>query len=149
MSPTLPEVFKLFSLDRYLLWSMEMRQHYRQVGAKVTSTPSFFENENASRAFMYLSYWLAGLYVVCEGWQELKLSDPEIDALLKSPHLEALKRYRHGVYHYQADYFDERFMKALVLGKNFDDWVDSLTRAFVSYFDEWANETAALAQAQP
>ena len=70
-----------------------------QVGMQVAPTPSFFENENAGRAFMYLSYWLAGLYVVSEGWQELKLSDPEVDALLKSPHLEKLKRFRHGVCH--------------------------------------------------
>jgi hypothetical protein len=79
---------------------------------------------------MYLSYWYAGLYVVCEGWQELKLSDAQIDALLQSPHLEFLKRFRNGVYHYQADYFDKRFMDALVRGEDFDRWAESLTAAF-------------------
>jgi hypothetical protein len=79
---------------------------------------------------MYLSYWYAGLYVVCEGWQELKLSDPEIDSLLASPHLALLKRFRHGVYHFQPDYFDKRLMNPFVLGKDFDDWIESLTGAF-------------------
>jgi hypothetical protein len=146
MSTPAPDVFKVFSLHRYSMWSMEMREHYFEVGKLVAPTPSFFDGPNAGRAFMYLSYWRAGLFVVCEGWQELKLSDPEIDELLESPYLEVLKRYRHGVFHYQADYFDDRFMKALLIGKDFDDWVDSLTYAFARYFDAWVN--AALAQAK-
>lgn len=32
---------------------------------------------------MYMSYWYAGLYVVIEGWQKLKLQDMAIDTLLK------------------------------------------------------------------
>jgi hypothetical protein len=92
-----------------------------------------------------LCYWLAGLYVVSEGWQELKLSDPEVDALLKSPHVEKLKRFRHGVYHFQPDYFDKRFMDALALGDDFSEWAKSLMLAFARYFDAWIKgQTAAL-----
>jgi len=80
---------------------------------------AFLKNEDANVTFVYLSYWYAGLYVVCEGWQELKLSDPEILDLLKSPHLEGLKRFRNGVYHYQADYFDKRLMRAFAGGAGF------------------------------
>jgi hypothetical protein len=88
--------------------------------------------------------------VVCEGWQELKLVDPEIDVLLKSPHLDVLRRFRHGVYHYQADYFDPRFMNAFTLGKDFDDWITSLAHAFNRYLDAWArSQTAALTPPQP
>jgi hypothetical protein len=68
---TVPQVFKIFSLDRYFVWSVEMREHYRQVGKVFLPTPSFFDNEDATRAFMYISYWLASLHVVCEGWQPL------------------------------------------------------------------------------
>jgi hypothetical protein len=133
MSTPVPDVFKIFSLDRYFVWSAEMREHYMQVGAKVSPTPSFFDNENANRAFMYLSYWYAGLYVVCEGWKdELKLSDPEIDALLKSRYVDVLRRFRNGVYHYQEDYFSPKVMAALMLGKDFDEWVNSLMLAFAS-----------------
>ena len=31
---------------------------------------------------MYMSYWYGGLFVVCEGWQELGLSDAKVDPLL-------------------------------------------------------------------
>jgi hypothetical protein len=101
MSAPIPEVFKIFSLHRYFMWAVAMREHYQETGQRLSPTPSFFESEAANEAFMYLSYWYAGLYVVCEGWQELKLSNPEIDALLSSPHLEILKRFRNGVYHFQ------------------------------------------------
>lgn len=148
MSTPVPQIFKVFSLHRYFAWCAEMREHYIQVGMQVSPTPSFFDNPDAGRAFMYMSYWYAGLYVVCEGWKELKLSDPEIDALLASPHREKLKRFRHGVYHYQADYFDQRFMGALVAGKDFADWAESLMLAFARHFDTWIKgQTAALSSA--
>jgi hypothetical protein len=150
MGTPVPEVFKIFSLHRYFLWAITMQDHYEKAGQRFSPTPSFFENEAANEAFMYLSYWYAGLYVVCEGWQKLKLVDPEIDALLNSPHLDVLRRFRHGVYHYQAHYFDPRFMKAFTLGNDFDDWITSLAHALNRYLVAWArSQTAALAPAQP
>lgn len=151
MSTPVPDVFKIFSLDRYFVWCAEMREHYQQVGAQVSPTPSFFENENANRALMYVSYWYAGLYVVCEGWKdELKLSDSEIDTLLESPHLDVLRRFRNGVYHYQADYFSKKLLDAFMLGRDFDEWVNSLMLAFAKYFDDWRkSQTGAMAQFQP
>lgn len=150
MSTPVPDSFKVVSLHRYFIWSIEMRQHYNQIGMKVSPTPSFWERENAGRAFMYLSYWYAALYVVCEGWRDLMLSDTEIDGLLNSPHLEILKRFRNGVYHYQPDYFDKRFINALIRGKPFDDWIEFVTGAFVRYFDAWVkSQTGSLVQNQP
>lgn len=148
-SVNVPPVFKVVSLYRYFAWCAEMRQHYREVGKQVSPTPSFFENENAGRAFMYLSYWYAGLYVVCEGWEKLKLSDPEIDPLLKSPHLEFLNLFRHGVYHYQPDYFDGKLMGALLRGKDFDEWAESLMLVFARYFDAFLKSQTAALSAQP
>jgi hypothetical protein len=149
MSTPVPQILKIFSLHRYFAWCVEMGEHYQEVGRQVSPTPSFFENEDARRAFMYLSYWYSGLYVVCEGWQELKLSDPATDALLMSQHLEKLKRFRNGVYH-QPDYFDQRFMGALAAGEDFAEWAESLMLAFVRYFDDWIkSQTAALSAVQP
>ena len=148
MSAPVPEIFKTFSLNRYFIWSIEMRDHYRQVGKIVSPTPSFWDNEEAGRALMYLSYWCAGLYVVCEGWLELKLSNAEIDALLKSPHLDVLKRFRNAVYHFQPDYFDKRFMNALLLGDHFDNRIAALTHALAAYFEAWLKDTTATVSAQ-
>jgi len=150
MSTPVPAVFKTLSLQRYFMWCLAMREHYHKTGHRFSPTPGFFEKPAANEAFMYVSYYYAGLYVVCEGWQELKLSDPEIDALLTSPHLNVLKRFRHGVYHFQADYFDRRFMNAFVLGEDFDKWVDALTVVFGRFLNAWAeSQTAAFPSAQP
>jgi len=150
MSTPVPSVFKTFSLHRYFMWCLAMREHYEEIAERFSPTPSFFENPAADEAFIYVSYYYAGLYVVCEGWQALKLSDPEIDGLLASPHLDVLRKFRNGVYHFQADYFDKRVMKAFMLGEDFDSWIISLIAAFLRFFNEWTEkQTAAFSAAQP
>ena len=59
--------------------------------------------------------------------------------------------FRNGVYHYQADYFDNRLLEAFMLGKDFDEWVELLTHAFAKYFDAWLKTTTAAVspQSQP
>jgi hypothetical protein len=55
MSAPVPEVFKVCSLHRYFLWAITMQDHYEKAGQRFSPTPSFFENEAANEAFMYLS----------------------------------------------------------------------------------------------
>jgi hypothetical protein len=45
-----------------------------------------------SKAGLKMCLWYGMLYVVVEGWQEAKLSDPEVDILLASPNTELLRR---------------------------------------------------------
>ena len=86
---------------------------------------------------MFMSYWSATLYVVAEGWQKLGLTDPVIDALLADPHLALLKQYRHGVFHFQADYFDKRYRDFTDLGQPAITWAHRLHGAFTAYFQRW------------
>ena len=52
-----------------------------------------------------MAAWYGMLNTVVEGWEELGFSDPEIDELLIDEQMKKLlKRYRHGAFHYQADY---------------------------------------------
>ena len=44
----------------------------------------------ASQSGLKMALLYGMLYVVIEGWQELGLSDPEIDQLLKSPNVGLL-----------------------------------------------------------
>jgi hypothetical protein len=83
---------------------------------------------------LYMSYWYGGLYVVIEGWKDHSLSDSIIDELLKSPNVDLLKRYRNGVFHFQRDYFDERFTKFMDEGLDAVTWVRSLNEEFGRYF---------------
>jgi hypothetical protein len=124
------------TLHKYFIWASQMRSHfYYDAIPKITENlpkdrfaPEFITAET------YMSFWYAELYVVVEGWRELRLSDPTVDELLKSPNVDLLKRYRHGVFHFQKNYFDDRFMAFINKGKDSVSWVSDLHDAISSYF---------------
>jgi hypothetical protein len=60
-------------------------------------------------------------------------ADAIIDALLQSPNVDLLKRYRNCTFHFQKDYNDERFL-AFMRGDNAVMWVRSLNAQFARYF---------------
>lgn len=123
------------SLHRYFLWANRMRVHFYDLVPKVANDPERdrFSSE-AIEADLYMSFWYGELYVVIEGWKKLGLSEPEVDALLASPNVELLRRYRNGVFHFQKEYFDERFLGFMRDGQNAAAWVSALNRAFGAYF---------------
>jgi hypothetical protein len=124
---------KLMTLHRYFIWADRMRLHFDNVLlSKNKLDPKLFSIDS----FLYMSYWYAGLYVVIEGWQELKLQNQTIDSLLKSPNVTLLKRYRNGVFHFQKEYMDKRFTKFMNEGENCVMWVRELRKAFSDYFLE-------------
>jgi hypothetical protein len=103
-----PDRAAIFALHRYFIWSEQMREHYFAVVTRTGRIPEV-RSPDGIRAFLYMSYWYGGLYVVVEGWRELSLSDDAIDTLLQSSNVDLLRRYRHGAFHYQCQYFDARF----------------------------------------
>jgi hypothetical protein len=115
---------EIFALHRYFIWANEMRVMFDGL---LQSRP--VEGDGRIRAFLYMSYWYAALYVVIEGWRSLGLSDAEIDALLESPNVALLKRYRNGVFHFQRTYYDERFLGLIRDGEDAVAWVRSLNSA--------------------
>lgn len=73
--------------------------------------------------------WCGLLYVVVEGYRELKLKDSAVDSLLAdSQRIEVLRRCRNGMFHFQKDYFDPRFIGPL-LDLFFTEWAVRLTKA--------------------
>lgn len=82
----------------------------------------------------YMSYWYGGMYVVIEGWEELKLHDEKIDKLLQSQNKDLLRRYRNGTFHFQKDYFDARFTDLMKEGEQVISWIRELREAFSQYF---------------
>jgi hypothetical protein len=112
-----------------------MRGQFEKTIPKMTETTTW--NDPASiDMFMFMSFWYASLYTVIEGWRDLKLCDPEIDGLLKSPNVAMLKRYRHGVFHFQRTYFDQKYMPFLTRPDS-APWVRGLHSAFFRYLGEW------------
>ena len=48
---------------------------------------------------VFMFYWYSGLYVVVEGFRELKLKDHKIETLLQSSNTEALRLMRNATFH--------------------------------------------------
>jgi hypothetical protein len=123
---SVPMAARVFALHRYFIWAAMMRAHFLE------RAPSY---PDIRRAHLepYMAYWYGGMYVVIEGWKALELQDPRIDELLRSQHVALLKRYRHGAFHYQAEYFDERFV-ALWSADSVEEWIAKLHEAFDAWF---------------
>jgi hypothetical protein len=81
----------------------------------------------------YMSLWYAALYVVVEGWRELRLKDATIDRLLASGNTDLLRRYRHGVCHFQQGWLDAR-LEQFFASKDSAAWVRELHSALGAYF---------------
>jgi hypothetical protein len=55
------------------------------------------------------SYWASSLYVVIEGWETAKFTDPIVDALLGvSNYKDVLRRLRNGTFHYQPSVLSQK-----------------------------------------
>jgi len=80
------------------------------------------------------------MWVVIEGWRQLGLKDPKIDKLLESPNIGLLKQFRHGVFHFRKDYFDNESHKFIEKGVEAYELINNLRDEFDRYFLEWFNE---------
>jgi len=109
----------LFALHRYFISADCMRVHFEGV---VRGRKEYREVD----ARLYMSQWYGNLYVVVEGWQDLGLTDPDIDKLLESSNVDLLRRFRNGVFHFQRDYYDKRFVEFLTDGEDVVGWVRDL-----------------------
>jgi hypothetical protein len=92
------ELPPVVSLHKYFIWANKMRTEFDKILPQCQQDMDWHDKE-AIEMNLSMSYWYGTLYVVIEGWKELKLSDPKIDALLDSPNVELLRRYRNGVFH--------------------------------------------------
>ena len=126
-----PRLDNKFALGRYCLWADKLQHDFQEHITNRTEPDDFHFEEHAH---IYMSYWYGALYVVIEGWHELKLTDPIIDGLLSSPYVDLLRRYRNAVFHFQRKFNDERFWDLMLAGRESIEWVSQLHREFRRYF---------------
>jgi hypothetical protein len=120
-----------FALHKYYLWASRMKDHAQTCGAQPEA--GFEQKVWRQRMISYAALWLSLLFVVCEGWTELELKDPSVDALLGSPHRDLLRRFRNGAFHFQSNYFDDRFTDFFVSDEP-TQWAKELHAAFGAWF---------------
>jgi hypothetical protein len=113
-------------IGNYWLAAWLMHRQTRRYRSKMRS--------DWSRFHTYYSYWLSGLYVVCEGWRDLKLKDATIDDLIDK-HVDALRIFRNGTFHYQ------RHPGKLLQFHNGPEirlnWAEDLHAAFSRFFRQY------------
>jgi len=102
-----------------------MYQHFMALRPQLNSDPDAV----AERFLSYMMYWLAGLFVVAEGWRELCISDAQIDKLLEE-HWDSLRLFRNAIFHFQPD--DRKHLQFFDVEKF--NWADKLHRAWRAYF---------------
>jgi hypothetical protein len=122
------------TLTRYFLWADKMLHDF---DALIKNNNNINEDIFLEHGHIYMSYWYGALYVVIEGWHDLKLHDEEIDELISSPNINLLKRYRNGVFHFQKKFIDARFMDLMLAGTESVFWVRGLHKAFRRFFINW------------
>jgi hypothetical protein len=130
----------MLSLHRYFLAANQQRTHFEELltkHAEAHGEAPAYAGEGWNESWLAMSYWYGGLYVLIEGWQELGLKDPQLDALLASPNVGLLKRYRNGTFHYQRRYWDDRFVGLIRDGQDVVTWVRELNSQFGRFFLEW------------
>lgn len=127
----------IVTLHRYFIWADRMRLHFDDVLRLTSANPvlkGFVKKKEGIDTFLYMSLWYATFYVLIEGWQKLKLSDPKIDEYLQSKNVDLLRRYRNGVFHFQHKYFDSRFLELMENGDDIVNWVRGLRDEFSRWF---------------
>ena len=91
--------------------------------------------------FVYLNYWLATLYIVAEGFFELKLKDDIIERIIHE-HLDDLRRFRNAMFHLQRtnqkhNVFIDRDLKKIL-------WAEELFFEFQDFFTRYSSKMAEL-----
>lgn len=85
--------------------------------------------------FLRLFVWYALVFVVVEGYRDLRLHDVEVDRLLADDEkVDALRRFRNAVFHYQENPLGPKLMAFLSINES-ELWVGQLHSAFKSFFE--------------
>lgn len=126
------------ALHRYFIWCNNFENAYKQVVLNELAKGRGIQRDQIDQfvisAVFNMSYWYGALYVVIEGYRKLQLRDPEVNSLLKKKRkVQLLKEYRHGVFHFQAEYWDQRFMN-FVSEQGTAEWAIRLHGAFSAFF---------------
>ncbi|MCX6766138.1 MAG: hypothetical protein NT136_04235 [Candidatus Moranbacteria bacterium] len=120
----------ILTLHRYYIWATTMKFHFEEELKK----HNISKNKDITiEQMMYMSIWYGLLYVVAEGWKNLKLHDKVIDSLLQSKNINLLKRYRNGVFHFNKKYYNDKYLD-FCKEKSSADWIRKLNLELGKYF---------------
>lgn len=153
---TPPDQVAVDSLARYFMWAEALLLFHEETWKSVMRdshltrklqelSPDALDGmaseairRDPHRILAAISYSLASLHVVIEGYETLDLSDSRVDQLLSSPHVGLLRRYRNGVFHFQRTLVNDRFTDLLEVTDEFSEWQSALRVEFRRVLKKWA-----------
>lgn len=119
---TIEDAKAIASFGQYLHWSQMQYEHFRTYG----------EDSPEADVVGALVHWLASLYVVIEGWNELGKNDPLISTLLTKydDYYQRMRRFRNAVFHYQASPLCDKLTDFLEPDSEVHPWATALQFEF-------------------
>ena len=129
------EIEKFISWGRYLYWSNILKCRFKDY----IKSSNDVDDPDGWYSYALMSQWYASVWVVIEGWKEIKIKDDVIDRLLSGwpDYCDLLKKYRNVIYHYQSNVTDSRFVALLKKGDKHVFWIQVLFDEFQRFFWEW------------
>lgn len=118
-------------LAEYWLSARLMHDHVHEMREEFGDVMGVEQAGFSVEFLTYLTFWLSALYVVCEGFLELKFSDPRIEPLI-AEHVDSLRIYRNATFHFQrkpdkhAQFHDGTGQRL--------NWAEDLHAALEDYF---------------
>ncbi len=122
----IPPLFRYF-----MAASLMSEEFYKRLQENETSQADpmlFFITKGGIK----MCLWYGMLFVAIEGWQEIGLSDPVIDSLLRSPNVALLKRFRNGMFHFQKGWLDLK-LTDFCGAPDAVEWVNTLAKELRRY----------------
>lgn len=116
--------------------AVEARIEERPAEAKFLRgmSPAFAEIALKASKFNRIMVWYALLYVVVEGYRELKISYGPLDEVLAEGEYESLmRRFRNATFHYQENPFSAKLIDFLEKSES-EAWIQRLNKQLEALF---------------
>ena len=130
----------LLALHRHFLAADAVKQFLFvaiPIGSETRRLPEdMVEVAQVWSTMLRLQVFYALMYVVVEGYLELKGQDSSVDPLLAQSHfVEAFRRFRNATFHFQEDPFSPKLLEFLD-AEGSEKWTYDLFAALKSFFEK-------------
>ena len=132
----------IITLYRYFAYAAHMRRLFcdevneddvKMMASDMSGLMLFFYSSPG----IYLLYSYSGIYLVIEGWKDLKLRDPKIDELIASPFVDRLRLFRNATFHYQKELMSRKHLQFFgTEEEETEKWLNNLYAEFERFFGE-------------
>ena len=133
---------KLKSLHAYFVRASSMHEIVMRMpdivaSANVDGTPEELRPALALvEAHNILAVFYALMFVVIEGVQDCAVSDPALDELFRSPHLDRFRRFRNAIFHFQPAFPFSDKQAEFMVEPDSEKWAKSVWRELNRWFGD-------------